>query len=299
MFGYIRLNKPESKLREYEYYRAIYCGLCRALGKCTGQCTRMMLSYDMTFMTAVRLTLEGIRPTLEKGRCPVHPIRRRLMAKPKKGSDEARVFSLCACATVLLSYHKIRDDMADERGGRRFCARILNWIVRPLRRRASKGYKPLENAIKEQLLALSQWEKEGGASMDRPAEIFGELLASVLSYGLEGTPARLARDIGFHIGKWVYLVDAIDDYCEDVGLGRYNPLIATYGGELCDEARQSLLTALTAELCAAERAFDLLEYPDGNMEGIIKNIIYIGMPQTARKVLGICNGEGDCYERSV
>lgn len=288
MFGYIRLNKPESKLREYEYYRAVYCGLCRSLGRCTGQCSRLMLSYDMTFMAAIRLTLEGIRPTLQKGRCLIHPLRRRPMVKPRRGSDEERIFSLCACATVLLSYHKFRDDMADERGGRRFRASLARLLARPLRHRAAKRYAPLEQVIERQLLALSQWEKESSPSIDRPAEIFGELLASILSHGLEGTPLLLAREIGFHVGKWVYLVDAADDYGEDVRLGRYNPLIAAYGGEFGEEARQSMMTALTAELCAAERAFDLLEYPDGNMEGIIKNIIYIGMPQTARKALGIC-----------
>ena len=36
MFGYVTANKPEMKIREYEYYRGVYCGLCRALGKCGG-----------------------------------------------------------------------------------------------------------------------------------------------------------------------------------------------------------------------------------------------------------------------
>ena len=138
MFGYIRLNKPECKMREYEYYRAVYCGLCRSLGRCTGQCSRMTLSYDMTFMALVRLALEEIRPTVKRGRCVVHPLRARPMVKPPVASGEEAIFSLCACATVLLSYHKIKDDEKDERGSSRVRAAALRPLLSPLRRRANK-----------------------------------------------------------------------------------------------------------------------------------------------------------------
>lgn len=297
MFGYIRLYKPESKLREYEYYRAAYCGLCRSLGRCTGHCSRMMLSYDMTFMALVRLTLSEIKPTVGRGRCAVHPLRRRPMVKPPRGSEEEKVFSLCACATVLLSYHKLRDDLADERGGRRFRAAVLRPLVAPLRRRAGKSYAALEGLICEHLVALSEWERSDGTSIDRPAEIFGKLMSDILSYGLEGTSERIAAEIGFHIGKWVYLADAADDYDEDVKKGRYNPLIRAYGDTFGQAERQSLLTAMTAELCAAERGFDLLNYPDADMEGVIKNIIYLGMPHMAETIVGDRKGGGN--ERSV
>ena len=31
MFGYIVLNKPEIKFKDFEEYRSFYCGLCREL----------------------------------------------------------------------------------------------------------------------------------------------------------------------------------------------------------------------------------------------------------------------------
>ena len=299
MFGYVRLNKPECKIREYEYYRAVYCGLCRMLGKCTGQCSRLMLSYDMTFMVLVRLALEEIKPTVGRGRCIVHPLRRRPMVKPPKGSAEEQVFSLCASAAVLLSYHKIRDDIADERGMRRLRAALIKPLVAPLRRRAAKRYAPLENTIRGRLAELSTLEKGNGTSMDAPAEIFGRLLADILSYGLEGASEKIASEIGFHTGKWVYLVDAADDLDEDVAKGRYNPLARAYGNEPDRQAREALLVALTAELCEAERGFDLLNYPEGDMEAIVKNIIYLGMPQTAERILLPCGEKGAEHERPL
>ena len=32
MFGYVRPNRDELKVRELRDYEALYCGLCRALG---------------------------------------------------------------------------------------------------------------------------------------------------------------------------------------------------------------------------------------------------------------------------
>ena len=62
MFGYIRPHTPELRVREYEYYKAVYCGLCRSMGKCTGQCSRMTLSYDFAFLSLVRMALSATAP---------------------------------------------------------------------------------------------------------------------------------------------------------------------------------------------------------------------------------------------
>lgn len=300
MFGYIRPEKPECKLREYEYYRGMYCGLCRALGKCTGQCSRMMLGYDFTFMALVRLAIEEITPSLRRSACIAHPFRKRLMAMPKKGSAEEEIFALCASATALLSYHKVRDDLADEKGARRLAARMALPFVGTFRRRARKRFAALEEPIREGLAGLFEIEKSDSASLDAPAEAFGGLLGEVLSYGLEDGKRRIAREIGFHVGKWIYLVDAADDYEEDIRRGRYNPIARVYGDALTPFDRESIAEALTAELVQAERGFDLLNYPDANSRGIVENIIYGGMPQAARRALALsANGKEGQDDRPV
>ena len=78
MFGYVRPLKPELRLKEYERYRAYYCGLCRAMGDCTGQCSRLTLSYDAVFLATVRCYLTNETPTVKPIRCLLHPLRRRL-----------------------------------------------------------------------------------------------------------------------------------------------------------------------------------------------------------------------------
>lgn len=281
MFGYVTANKPEMKIREYEYYRGVYCGLCRALGKCGGQCARLTLSYDFAFMALTRMAIEGHSPKFQKRRCIAHPLKKRPMAKPNDSLE------FCASASLLLAHGKIIDDVKDEKGAKKLAALIVSPFVSLMKRNPSKKLSDLEKPISDSLASLSEYEKGAKEpSVDRPAEIFGELLSRIFSHGLEGTEEKLAKKIGFHIGKWIYITDAIDDYAEDVKKKRFNPLISVYGeGGLEKNAAESLERALTMELVEAEKAFDLIDYPSSDIKEIICNIIYLGMPQRAKSVL--------------
>ena len=50
MFGYVVLNKPEIKFKDFDMYRSFYCGLCRELRERYGISGQITLSYDMTFV---------------------------------------------------------------------------------------------------------------------------------------------------------------------------------------------------------------------------------------------------------
>ena len=56
MFGYVKTDKPEMKVKEYEAYRGLYCSLCKAMGKHFGVFSRLTLSYDITFLVLARLS---------------------------------------------------------------------------------------------------------------------------------------------------------------------------------------------------------------------------------------------------
>ncbi len=289
MYGYIRIHAPELKVRQQEYYRAVYCGLCRTMGKCTGQCSRMTLSYDFTYFALVRMVLTGEQPTIRARRCLAHPTRCRPMAEPNGE------LALCACMSAILAYHKIRDDLRDERGMKRTAATAAAPFVGALRRRAMKrGFAETDLTVAEAMRALCDLESTRPPSVDEPAELFGNLMALLLSHGLEGNRATLARKIGRHVGRWVYILDAADDYAEDVRRGRYNPLACLYGGddggsppaELSKEKREELRVALLCELSELECAFDLLETSENSDPGgVLYNILYLGMPKEAERIL--------------
>ena len=282
MFGYVRTHTPEMKVSEYEYYRAAYCGLCRSMGKCTGQCSRMTLSYDFAFLALVRLALSGEGVEIKRRRCIAHPLRKRAMME--KNSE----LEFCAYAAALLTYHKLADDITDERGAKRAVARMTRPMAKSMRKKSLRkgGLGALDEHISACLSRLSEFERSKKPSVDDPAEIFGELLSEIVAEGFEGPGAKIAKSIGYHVGKWIYITDALDDLPEDIKKGRYNPFILLYGGELDEERKSLVRAALKAELCDAEGAFDLIDFGDNRMiENIIYNIIYLGMPNTVDRVM--------------
>ena len=173
MFGYIRTHVPELRVREHECYRAVYCGLCREMGRCTGCLSRLTLSYDFVFLTLVRMAVTGEKPTFSPRRCAVHPLRKR----PMMNGNEALAHS-ARCA-ALLNYWKVRDDRADERGFKRLRAMLIQPFMAIGRRRARRVYGQLEAQIASHLAQLSALERDNTDSADLPANAFGALLRDI------------------------------------------------------------------------------------------------------------------------
>ncbi len=284
MFGYVRVHQPELKVKEYEFYRGTYCGLCRAMGRCTGQCSRMTLSYDFAFLALLRLALTEDELSFRQRRCLAHPLKKR------NSMEENPTLDYCAGAAAILNYHKLLDDLSDERGWKRFRARLaLPWIRSARRRALRSGLSELDERIGAGLVRLAEIETEKRPSVDLPAEVFGEILAEIVSFRLEGDAHRVACAIGRSVGKWIYMADALDDWREDAEKGRYNPFHLLFGGKMpSTEELASIGDALKNELFAAEAAVDLIEFNHTDIKNIVLNILYLGMPkridQIAREV---------------
>lgn len=280
MFGYVRVNSGELKVKEYEAYRGVYCGLCRSMGKCTGQCSRMTLSYDFAFLALVRICLEDVEVRFTQRRCLAHPLKKR------NSMERNSVLDYCARAAAILNYHKIMDDLGDEKGFKRLRALLAYPMVARARKKAVRaGYGELDRMVGDKLCELSLCEKKHLVSVDAPAEIFGKILSDIMSFGLEGNRERIAAGIGHAVGKWIYTVDALDDMAEDKKKGRYNPFLLLYGG-VSPTKEQLLLVkdALKVSLCSAEAALDLMDTDKIILKNIIDNIMFLGLPDTAEKV---------------
>ena len=110
MFGYIRACKPELKMKEFETYKAVYCSLCRRLGKSYGMLSRMTLSYDFTFLALLNMSLSDGCVAFEQKRCAFNPLKKCNYCK----CDDA--LELPSAAAMIMLYYKILDNIADERG---------------------------------------------------------------------------------------------------------------------------------------------------------------------------------------
>ncbi len=280
MFGYVVPAVPELKVKEHTLYRAVYCGLCHTMGKTVGSLSRLSLSYDFVFLALVRLALTGEAASFSDARCLAHPFRKRQRMDP----NEALTYA--ARAAALLTYHKLKDDVADESFFSSLPSRLLLPAASGMRKRAA--LPALDGEIGKKLAALTEAEKAETASADLPASLFGELLGTVFADGLDGENARIAREIGYHTGKWIYLTDAADDREKDGKRHRYNPLNLASppdDGTASDLPEERLNVALRMELHAASLAAELIGWQDRGIEALVKNILYLGMPEKAAQVL--------------
>lgn len=297
MLGYIRTDAPELRLRDGECYRALYCGLCRQMGKCTGQCSRLALSYDFAFLAAFRMSLTNEQVTLQKKRCLIHPLKKRNMA------IDSPTLAYCADASAILTYHKCRDDVDDEKGLKRLRARAASGFFSSAYRRARRRHPELDATVKTLLQELRQYEKDESAapSADAPAAIFGNLMAAICAEGLAGSEARIASSFGRAIGHWIYLVDAADDYRDDLASGSFNPFVRLFGDRVTEENAASIAVSLTRYLADAEGAFLLIDhFPAPEIKEILCNILYLGLPRVAERILQkTWKGETDKHEKSV
>ncbi len=281
MFGYVRAHSAELKVKEYEAYRGVYCGLCRSMGKCTGQCSRMTLSYDFAFLALLRICISGEAIEFEQRRCIAHPLKKRNMMK------SGPTLEYCSRAAAILNYHKIKDDLSDEKGFAKIGATLVLPFVSTARKKALRaGLLELDQSIRALLCELSEIEKKELASVDEPAAVFGEILSQICAYGLEGSKERIAAQIGRSVGKWIYSVDALDDIREDAKRRRYNPFILLYGGEMPNsEQLAPIADALRAALCSAENALDLIECDNRDIKNIVDNIMFLGLPDVTDGVI--------------
>lgn len=266
MFGYIKPMVSELKVRENELYKSIYCGLCGAMGENICHSQRFTLSYDIVFLALARVAFTGESIHVEKKRCMVHPIKKR------NRSFIPDTLKYCSQCAAVLTYFNIIDDINDSNKHKM----LLPWAKKFLKK---ANVPDIRTKCEAYLNELSVLEKSSG-SPDANADCFGRLLDFIFSNGLEDEKVKAAASqIGYHCGKWIYLIDACDDFEKDKKSGEYNPF-SRYN----ELPREQLLVALTLELADAKKALDSIEVKNEAVHSILTNILTLGMPEVQDKI---------------
>ena len=272
MFGYVKPVVTDLLVREHEFYKATYCGICRSMKKHTGALSNVTLSYDSVFLALVRMAyIPDLECRTELRRCIAHPAKRR----PMLVENEAIEYT--ARAFAILTHYKLLDDISDEK----LVKRAAVSLARPITSHAVSlaDLSELEAIVADRLARITELERAKCPSIDEPAELFGQLLGEIFSYGYDGEARLVSYECGLHLGKFIYAADAAEDYDKDVKSGSYNPYVIQYGGTpLTDENKQSIKTGLILECSRIEAAVNLMPFDrKATIENIIKNVIYLGL----------------------
>ncbi len=269
MFGYVVIDKPELRCREFDEYRGFYCGLCKTLGKKHGFLSRLSVSYDLTFLS---ILLSGLyEPELDGQceRCVVHPCSKHCVIKHDYQE-------YCADMTVFLTWLKCEDDWKDDK---KLGKKIYGSMLAKKAKKIADIYPEKCKKITERMKELSECENREEKDIDKVSGLFGSILEEIFVVKKDNWEGLL-RKIGFYLGKYIYVLDAYEDLEQDIKSGHYNPLKFLEAEDNFDLQIKNILTMLIAECCKHYHQLPIVEH-----EPILDNILYAGVWTGYERVL--------------
>lgn len=284
MLGYIVPDRPELKVKEFELYFGYYCGICKSIENRYGQIQRMTLNYDAVFLALIIGNLNSEEAAYRMARCPVHPFKKRLVVYKDAGIDYA------ADIMLMLAYYKFLDDIRDEG---KPSAKAGAFFLRKSYKKLMKAHKEKCTVAEINLEELYRLERRKCTSLDRVAEPFAKLMEEIfVPKEIESAEKIfLLRRIGYHIGKWIYLIDAFDDLEGNLINGAYNPLVYQFGYDpgkdspydFRNRIKKPVEYNLMFYLSELAKAWEQLGQEKNR--GIIDNIIYFGLLKKTEEIL--------------
>ena len=278
MFGYVRPSVQDLPERELDRFRTMYCGLCHTLSRRYGQAARFILNYDFTYLAI--LLSDRTAGKENAGRCYTSPIRKR----PYLESTAA--MELAADESVILAYWQLRDGVEDHAWAAGLKYRAGARLLESAYRKAAAFRPVFDQAVRRQLQMLSALEKEKDPSMEKAADTFAVLLSSAAEGVEEPVRRRVLEQILYHLGRWVYLIDAADDLKKDAESGNYNPVALRYGlkdGAWDPESRHAFAVTLDHSIHQMAAAFELWNF--GVWTTVLQTTFYAGLFRVGHAVL--------------
>lgn len=278
MFGYVRPPLQDLSQEEADRFRRMYCGLCHTLGKRYGAAARLILNYDFTYLAI--LLSEKEEGSAGSKRCVVHPVH------PRDFLEESSAMELAADESVILAYWQLRDGVADHDWFHGLKYRSLSAVLESAYRKAAAFRPAFDETVRRQLSLLAELEAENCSSIDRAADAFAVLLGSAAKEVDNPVRQRVLEQILYHLGRWVYLLDAADDLKQDAEEGTYNPVALRYelsGGNWTPEKRREFAVTLDHSIRMITTSFELWDF--GVWTPILETTFYTGLFRTGKSVL--------------
>jgi hypothetical protein len=299
MFGYVTPCKMELKVKDYEKFKSYYCGLCKEIKNDYGNLPRLTLNYDMTFLAVLLDSLSLSKISYKSGICLIHPVKKKTLVYNNKAIKYA------AFCNIILAYFKLNDDRNDDKS---FPAFFLVNFFKHLLNKTSSSLNYIKKQIEVYLSDLNVLEKiNTKISIDKLSDPFSKLTGFILTSYLDfidvAAKDRVQSDLynlGYNLGKWIYIIDAYDDLQDDMRKNKFNPLEKAFNinnlkfkdfRPLIADNVDFLLTS-----CASSCLAYLDKLPITKNEDLLQNILQLGLIEKMNKVY---NKENDKNEKSL
>lgn len=282
MFGYVTPCVAELKIKDYEKFKAYYCGLCKSIKKNYGNLPRLTLNYDMTFLCILLDALKGGSNEISRLHCIVHPIRKKSVIISNPCIEHA------AFCNVVLSYYKLLDNVNDDKS---FCSSFLSSMLKIYMKKASNKNSISEEIIKTKLNELGVLENNNiSLTLDEYSHPFAELTAYIIaSFYHDDEFYDTLYNLGYNLGKWIYIIDAFDDLEKDMKKKKFNAINKALNKNnlsyevLFNDLKQRIDFVLTS--CANACLQNLNKLTLKKNQELLYNILQYGLMQRIEKVL--------------
>lgn len=262
MFGYLRIEKSAPK-DVRSYFKYAYCSLCKALQKEYGFVGRLFLSFDVTVL-AIAIKDAAFYEDYPKIHC---------VAKKTK-SQEDEDFSLLSAINVFLAREKIVDNIADSKSSK---YKLAYKMLKKTFRKADDRYGDISNMISDFFIDFRRREKCNDDIMSL-ACFFGNMMKRIGQ--IFNLDAAKLNQLAL-LGRWVYFIDAVDDYKTDIAKNEFNPFKRPFDGQplrqKADEVVKVYKNIYSSHLLQTE----FLDLPNR----VIEYLMNVSIPNMTYKVL--------------
>lgn len=281
MFGYLNIEKAKLQEDKQGVWQTFMCGMCFSTKKQFGNIPRLLISNDVNFFNVLFHAATDTDVQVEQRRCFSSPFKKRSVLQQTELIDKMSV------ANVLLTYWNLYDDVVD--GGSAQKKAALRFIKKAYRK-AQTLMPDLDKMLSERYLQLRNMEQLGVRSIDRVSHEFAQLSAQFAVCVLGEKAGEHLQTLCYNLGKWIYLIDALDDAEKDEKKGNFNPFLACYGvtaQRLCEkkDELQFLMFAVLNRVAMAYNDLGLEKYAC-----ILNNVLYDSIRDKTKQILARYDG---------
>lgn len=277
MFGYLNVKRDELPDGQQGLWQTFMCGLCLSTKNKIGNISRLFVNNDVNTFNVLFHSFLNIDVEVYHGTCLSHPLRKRSLIHTTPITDSIAV------ANVILTRWNLYDDVID---GASVKKKVAFAAIDKSYKKARLQWQQMDDEIRDNYNALRQAEQAKSDSIDRTAHHFALLSMQFCTLTLQGKANQHIQTLCYNLGKWIYLVDALDDVEKDIKNNNYNPFVSCYHATsasqvatYADEIRFVMFTTLN-RIAQAYNDLNLTKY-----KCLLDNIFYKSIRAKTTEVL--------------
>ncbi len=283
MFGYILPERAHLYIKDFDLYRNFYCGICKSMGRQFGQKTRFSINYDITFLTIVVHNFLGVDVSYETLKCITKPFN-----KSKQMVKENELTDKMSAINVILCYYKVLDDCID---GNKTSRKVLAKSLKKAKNKASLQVPGVEEIIAKRYENLRALEGNKETSIDKVADEFASMMGEICDFVVGEKKQDNFTKLCYNVGKWIYLIDALDDFDDDLKTNDYNLFVLNYPEiktfhQLMEEHGNDVSFTFATTINSITENFKEIKFSFN--QDLINNVVFRGISLMTK---GIMRGE--------